>query len=310
MPPAPAAAPPPRSIIIPTGSDVVSGSRWKRGGGVHGRTGWIGSGTGRGSERDANGPPSSGCSASGSGIGAGVRSTISPTVVAGRGAVSTTAGWLGGGAMTGAGFGSTTTPAVVAGRDGVSTTSGCSAETPTMSVTQAVAPSKIARPGRPARKWGTITRSMIRWLAERWPGESRPSPRMISLFRSARATKRRMPSFRAPLPSRQWLKRAVAKRRWGSPAVVGMMTTIMSAFVVSRIDWVSRSSFVRSAAESVPVSSTTWALGRPPRTTAGTWAEAEGAEMTAKRATAIAATRRMTSLTIGGAHTRGGLPHP
>ena len=55
------------------------------------------------------------------------------------------------------GFGSTTTPAVVAGRGGVATTSGCSAETPTMSVTQAVAPSKIARPGRPARKWGTIT---------------------------------------------------------------------------------------------------------------------------------------------------------
>ena len=152
---------------------------------------------------------------------------------------------------------------------------------------------------------------MIRWLAERWSGESRPSPRMISLFRSARATNRRMPSFRAPLPSRQRLKRAVAKPRWGSPAVVGMMTTIMSAFVVSRIDWVSRSSFVRSAAESVPVSSTTWALGRPPRTTAGTWAEAENAEMTAKKATAIAATRRMTSLTIEGArHQRGTSPLP
>ena len=131
---------------------------------------------------------------------------------------------------------------------------------------------------------------------------------MISLFRSARATKRRMPSFRAPSPSRQRLNRSVAKRRCGSPAVVGMTTTIMSAFVVSRIDWVSRSSFVRSAADRLPVSSTTWALGRPSRTTAGTCADAEGAEMTATRTTAIAATRRMTRLTDGATRRQRGQP--
>jgi len=44
---------------------------------------------------------------------------------------------------------------------------------------------------------------------------------------------------------------------WGSPAVVGMTTTIMSALVVSRIDRASRSISAESAAESVPVSSMT-----------------------------------------------------